>query len=112
MNPGWVVQPSLEVCAAQCGSRCCKGPGYIALTPDEAVAHFPTDGFLMSITNAHGHFHYDQTGRVYIPFIMFPGDQCPHLDDDGACRIYEDRPSACRGFPEAPHPGCLVWPTA
>src|SRR2546425_410011 len=38
------------------------------------------------------------------------GGVCPFLDGaSNLCKIYADRPDACRRFPSAPVPGCLVW---
>jgi Fe-S-cluster containining protein len=47
-------------------------------------------------------------GRFF--WFMDTNGRCPYLDTQGACSIYEDRPSACRTFPTEPVPGCLVWP--
>jgi hypothetical protein len=36
---------------------------------------------------------------------------CPFLDrDTNLCRIYDDRPEACRKFPHRPFVGCLLRP--
>lgn len=36
---------------------------------------------------------------------------CPFLEaGTNLCRIYDERPDACRGFPERPMPRCLAWP--
>lgn len=38
------------------------------------------------------------------------GGQCPLLKADSTCGWYSGRPVACHDYPEAPDPGCLVWP--
>jgi Fe-S-cluster containining protein len=49
----------------------------------------------------------DGSGAVRFP--DHTGEHCPMLDDaTSACRIYADRPSRCREFPEKPRPGCAI----
>ena len=109
---GWVREPSIQVCAVECGSRCCKEPGYIALTLDEAETlheDWPKAKFRPEVTNAAGVHNFIDTERVYFLFAD-NGGQCPYLDDAGACGIHDMRPEACRTFPDYPAEYCLVWP--
>ena len=53
---------------------------------------------------------YDEgDGRLRINFSDHD-HRCPMLLASGHCRIYEDRPQACRRYPSQPDPRCAVWP--
>ena len=113
-NPHWAVEPSLEVCAVQCGAACCQAPGYIALTYAEAerfAGFFPEVGFREEVTNAHGTWRTRDTERIYLLFSDNDGF-CPFLDENNACADHPNRPAACRSFPDYPAEYCLVWPTS
>ena len=104
-----VREPSLETCAVECGARCCRG--HVAyLTPEEGdrmrrldprvwVRDMAPQEVLRYAGNPRGHVLMD-----------FRSGPCVFLQADKTCRIYADRPNACRVFPTAPHPNCLVWP--
>ena len=110
----WDREPSIEVCAVECGAKCCREPGYlpIALTEIHRLKHlFPDDvTFRTTIKNEGGTHWLEDTGHVYIVFAE-NGGQCPNLADDNSCSIWVDRPQACQDFPARPHDGCLVWST-
>ena len=93
----WVVEPSIEVCANQCGAACCRAPGYLDVLPDEEHLFA---GVLIQ--------HIEGHRRIVFQDI---GGRCVHLQPDNLCGIYDTRPQACRGFPYEPTAGCLVWPS-
>jgi Fe-S-cluster containining protein len=50
------------------------------------------------------------------PFVPYTTDAegyvlftCPELDDDGRCKIYENRPSPCRNFEPGSSPLCVHY---
>lgn len=93
---------SIEVCANQCGSKCCRGPGFIRLRKDEAERLSKLSPFFLADP--------DDQGRPTV--FLEAGEACVFLGAKGECTIYEQRPEACRKFPSSPWPGCLVWPAS
>lgn len=104
----WVVAPSIEVCVEQCGSKCCRTSSlFLQLRPEEEALF---DGYPI-----RNHMDVNQSNgvrKIKGRFLWFQdtNGRCPHLKSDGFCGIYDNRPTACRGFPAQPTPGCLVWP--
>ncbi len=80
-----------QICAEQCKARCCRAPGTIMLRPEEAC-RFRAKGTKL--------FQDD-----YSPFVVLSeqeGRRCPFLGEDNRCTDYENRPEACRAFPDVP----------
>ena len=93
---GWVRPPSLALCADECGAKCCKNR-LVLLTPGEAV-RLSSLGSALITQGMDGHW------------AMLAKPACVFLTPEDRCRIYAERPEACRAFPQRPSAGCLVWP--
>jgi len=94
-----------RICIHQCRAMCCRGPQCLQLTPEETVAfknHAARLGVPLYVSES-------SDGSAVVPFPEYAGERCPMLD--GAtykCRIYDDRPSRCRQFPDQQRPGCAI----
>lgn len=79
----------------RCGN-CCKGEGYVWVTPDEIEMYADRLGMTVDdfanryVRQAHGKYSLREIG---------PEHRCVLLGDDDRCRVYEDRPQQCRTFP-------------
>ena len=93
---GWVRPPSLALCADECGAKCCKNR-LVLLTPGEATR-----------LSSMGHAPITQGTNGRWAMLTIP--TCVFLTTENLCRIYAERPEACRVFPQRPASGCLVWP--
>ena len=98
-SPLWTRQPSIALCAVECGAKCCKGPGYFRMTDEEATRLRKKKKDLRMVAQ----------GSMWL-VRWEQGEQCAFLGPNNACTIYDERPRACRCFPSKPHKGCLVWP--
>jgi Fe-S-cluster containining protein len=103
------MEASIEICANQCGARCCRAPGHFVCDEDELIE-------LREHADRLGvRFRIIQTGRPdrYIADHGNNGGACAFLDrDTNLCRIYETRPQACRDYPftaKEPQPECRLW---
>jgi len=81
--------------AAGCDANCCKNGPHIILNPYE----------ISLICSASGLSYEDlldvvETDRVNgFPLVMLPRDPACHFWTEQGCRIYSNRPLACRLFP-------------
>lgn len=99
---------SVALCAVECGARCCRGYG-IYLSPDEMRR-------LQALGDGRVRVrHQPQRPASRAPWLLAFQDHagaCPFLvAQTNLCSIYAERPAACRRFPTAPTPDCLVWPS-
>lgn len=101
------IEASLEVCALNCGAKCCRAPGHAAVSSDEA-GPLRKRAKQLHVTLRLEVFRHI-AGKYAIDFGKH-GGQCPFLGEDYACRAYDIRPESCRTFPDLPTMGCLVWP--
>ena len=97
---------SVEVCANQCGARCCRAPGSFSLDDDELArlaAHADRLGVrFTTFVDPHWPGHHRADHGVN-------GGACSFLDrDTNLCRVYDDRPDACRQFPQTYEPECRL----
>ena len=95
---GWLRAPSLQLCADECGARCCKHR-MVLLSEEEARA-------LKALAPTPSLIARGSDGR----WAMLTTPACMFLMTDATCLIYTQRPAACRAFPQHPSAGCLVWP--
>lgn len=95
---GRTQEPSLKLCADECGARCCRSR-LVKLSESEAYA--------LSERAPEAKIARGSDGS----WAMFAIPQCHFLSDQNVCSIYPHRPAACRAYPTRPSPGCLVWPT-
>jgi Fe-S-cluster containining protein len=103
--PGLTPETASRICRLECRAQCCRGPQFLALSAGE-VEGFRGRASDLGVT-ALVHIAADGSGRVRFP--EHAGEHCPMLDDaTSTCRIYADRPSRCREFPEKPRPGCAI----
>jgi Fe-S-cluster containining protein len=89
----------------ECGARCCQGPQYLRLRPDE-VTPFARHAARLGVQLRLGR---GADGGAIVRYLEHEGDRCPMLDPSTlACRIYAARPTRCREFPDGPRPGCAI----
>lgn len=104
-----------HLCVTVCGAKCCRDNGGIRVRPAE-VSRVKQAAKRVGVK-----IRFIQSGMVSLvdgrkPTPLFlletaPDRVCLLLDrETNECRIYEDRPDACRRFPSGPVRGCLVWP--
>lgn len=100
-------QATKDICVDECGAQCCKAPGSFSLRDDEVIR-------LNRLAKMH---------RIVFPIFadpyragMFMHDfelndnkHCPFLKDDNTCRIYFERPDACRQYPTKYEASCVLW---
>jgi Fe-S-cluster containining protein len=101
MSASWAQLPSFALCVAQCRAACCRAPGSLVLSAQEASRLALRAGPLTL---------YDEGGNRHRLNFSDHGGQCPALNADSTCRVYADRPVACHRFPSHPDPRCAVWP--
>jgi Fe-S-cluster containining protein len=80
-----------------CTAACCKQNGheYAAVLRNAEVRKFAA--FAIDVP-----FHSD--GRVVVERVLpYVEGRCQFLDDEDRCRIYDDRPGACREFECVPY---------
>ena len=81
---------------ASCDKRCCDGRAGYALTP------LITDDF----ADVYRHFPilFGSINDVFRPLMLMNdgNSTCSYLGANGECRIYEERPPACRLYPISP----------
>jgi Fe-S-cluster containining protein len=96
-----------NICSVQCGAKCCRAPGQVIVSRQEATklkalaSQLKVKLVLLSAPIL-GH-------RLSLDFDK-NGGKCPFLSRENLCRIYEDRPEGCRNFPDRPTMGCLLNP--
>ena len=110
----WVREPSIQVCAVECGAKCCREPGYLPVSLEEVTKGdklFPPKTVFRNMVEGHDgqFFKTEETGHWYLVFAD-SGGRCPNLAPDNTCSVWLTRPTACREFPKVPQLGCLVSP--
>jgi Fe-S-cluster containining protein len=101
-----VRDASVEICAVECGARCCRAPGYFTIdTLDlERLSLLAKIHDVLLSVHAHPSIpHY------YAVDFTKNGGQCVFLDHRNLCKIYSQRPSACRKYPEEYQPNCILF---
>ena len=94
---GRLREPSLALCAEECGARCCQNR-LVLLSEAEAQRLAALRSGLPVSRGTDGRW----------ALLAIPA--CSFLGRDRRCAIYAERPDACRAFPQRPSAGCLVWP--
>ena len=89
-----------------CGN-CCRGDGYVVMTPDDvtrAAAHLGVgrEQFLAEYcrTQADGSVHLVDQRDVF--------RSCVFLTADNLCRVHAAKPTQCEGFPMKWRPGNVL----
>jgi Fe-S-cluster containining protein len=100
----WEREPSEQVCIVECGSRCCQAPGMEMSLTGDGVRR------LRLLATREGVDFEPVRVHTKNDAWTLPLNPCVFLDERGYCRIYDDRPDACRVFPHKPFQGCLVYP--
>lgn len=97
----------LDICARQCGAKCCRQVGsnrpVIILSPKEGdtlmrLAATKRVGLILRPV-ARRDTPSQQTGWHAMDMHDQSGRRCPFLGRNNECEIYELRPEACRRFP-------------
>ena len=93
-----------RICSEMCGAKCCRTTN-IALRAVEVE----TLNRLAQEKDMGVALRRDANG-AYLRSEDQQGKQCPFLEDPTSrCSIYEERPNACRSFPDGPElDGCLL----
>src|SRR5688572_5882318 len=75
-----------------CTAACCKqnGHDYAAVLRGEEVRKFAAYSIDVPFQS--------DGGAVVERVLPYVGGRCQFLDEEDRCRIYEDRPGACRAF--------------
>lgn len=99
----WTRQPSYELCVKECGGKCCTGQTGVNVvwleSVDEATRIVKLAGGFMRFVDGK------DDGKLGMLGMKLP---CVFLEE-GACSIHEQRPNACRIYPNRPTSGCAVW---
>jgi len=82
-----------EECRPYCASHCCKAFS-INLLAEEAV----TGKYQMQYENYPGNqsYYFFCLKKIRVPWSQY--EVCCYLDEDYKCKIYDNRPIACRSF--------------
>ena len=103
-------QPSIAVCAVECGAQCCRAPGHFSLQHHELIRlnHLAKEiGVLFKV------YQHPDDPAWYEADHLTNGGACSFLDrDTNLCRIYEWRPDACRSYPQTRESRCRLWEVA
>ena len=103
--PGLSEEDASRVCMEECKAICCRGPLVLRLDKDEVqeFSRLARDlGVELVLRDAP-----EEAG--WVRFSDYAGERCPMLDGvTWACRIYKNRPTRCREFPQGPIPGCAI----
>lgn len=91
-------EPSIQICAVECGAKCCTNPGIAVLSDDEEQR--------LRALKPDAPFALGSDGRWA---LFLKPDGCAFLTENKTCSIYAQRPSACRAFPIKPTSYCLLW---
>lgn len=97
---------SIAICADECGAQCCRAPGHFKLTRTELVP------LRQAANRLHVRFTVVATAApdTVVADHALNGGTCAFLDrKTNLCRVYEDRPDACRRFPERYEPRCALY---
>ena len=99
---------SVEICAAECGGQCCRAPGRFTLQHHELVRLNEAN---KTVGAEFRHIYQDPTDpNWYMVDFAENGGACPFLDrETNLCRVYEDRPQACREYPLKREACCRLW---
>lgn len=109
----WKTPPTLKTCVDECGSKCCRTPTTRLYLRQKEMLVLKKRARELGVKFKVHHHSNDTQGNLWAFDFSFQGREdmaCSFLADDGTCRVYEDRPRACRSFPHRPFKGCLVWP--
>ena len=80
----------------QCGN-CCRVPGAVHISPDEAGAIAAFLGMdVYAFTETYTRLG---TSRINLELLEHPDGACIMLKDDNTCRINPVKPQQCRDFP-------------
>ncbi len=100
----WQRQPSVELCAKECGAECCRRGVEATVTREERE---------MLIAKSFGavNIYWEPRRKVWRWYI---GKPCVFLYTSGEqknmCSIHDERPECCRRWPAKPTEWCLAWP--
>lgn len=98
-NPQWYERDGLQFECTRCG-RCCKRPGFVLVTNDEAerIAEriFGTDAATVAAQQGLWRRLISEEGWTV---DVAPGTPCPLLGADDRCSVHDIKPSQCAQYP-------------
>jgi Fe-S-cluster containining protein len=97
----WQRQPSIELCAKECGAECCRRGVEATITSDEIIR------LNKKLTGVKLDVYWHEEKKRYRWRI---GKPCLFLQKDNMCSIHEDRPECCCRWPAKPTTWCPAWP--
>jgi Fe-S-cluster containining protein len=104
-------KPSKAICSDECGAQCCRAPGHFGLDHLELERLRQLADKLdvrLRITRRPATKQPFQSG--FVLDFGNNGGACPFLDREASlCRIYDERPAACRHYPTQPDTRCILW---
>jgi Fe-S-cluster containining protein len=108
------MSDTTDICISECGSACCRTPQMRVQLTHEEADRLAEIGRIIGVPAAF-HILGIPSGNPQVPDQVFmemgPKGRCVFLDHaSGKCRVYRDRPGACRRFPHHPVKGCLLNP--
>lgn len=93
----------LEPFECACCGNCCRGEGYVVLSPAQVASAAACLGvsvadFLAVYTRPPEIAAHAERGDVWLRDMPGPGKECIMLEN-GLCRIHAAKPEMCRRFP-------------
>ncbi len=95
----WFVESPPRFVCTECG-ECCRRPGFVSLTRDEANAaarHELGEGADYRALLGEAWTERGEFLEIDVPGPS--GDACYFLDERGRCRIHAVKPAQCRSYP-------------
>lgn len=86
-----------EACRPFCAAVCCRGYGWVPLTPEEAKSGRYTYKEVSETCGCESCVNLRKQGARYI-LAKLPDGSCVYLDGLRKCTIYRDRPEVCRNY--------------
>jgi len=95
---------SRAICADECGAQCCRAPGHFRCDADELEVLRERAAVL------DVRLRVLRVAEMFVVDFQNNGGACPFLDQrTNLCRVYEDRPDACRAFPTKYEERCVLF---
>jgi Fe-S-cluster containining protein len=102
-------KPTKAICVDECGAQCCRAPGHFSLDHLELDRLNRLGAQLGVAVRIFRRTSKPFVGNYVLDFSN-NGGACPFLDRDSSlCRIYDERPRACRHYPTEPDDRCILW---
>lgn len=94
-----------EICSKQCGAKCCRAPSRMVILREEAELM----SLLMGKERAQSTPVVPKDNGTFEMHFKDTGGACPFLDQKtNLCTIYDQRPLACRKYPQVWEEACII----